>query len=243
VRDDEFTAQPAAGRVVTIARHVGLGDARPDASLRLDALARYLQDVADLDAATGGVEGGAWVLRRLAIRLARTPRFRADLTLRTWCSGVGPRWAERRTSVAVGETGCAETVALWVHVDPATGAPVPLPAGFDERWGTTANGRRVRASLRHGAPPAGARVEQWPLRITDLDVLGHINNAAYWIPVEEELARRGRPRVTAAEIEFRGGLEGDQRVEILTVDTEDGFASWCRVDGDVRASALVACAP
>jgi acyl-ACP thioesterase len=138
---------------------------------------------------------------------------------------------------------CVDAVGLWVHIDPSTGAPIPLPPGFDERWGPTANGRRVRASLRHGPPPADGRAEKWPLRAADVDVLGHINNAAYWIPVEEELARRGRPRVTRAEIEFRGGLDGDERVEILTVDTHDGFGSWCRVDGDIRASALVACAP
>jgi acyl-ACP thioesterase len=243
VHDDEFTARPDVGRVVTIARHVGLGDVRPDATLRLDALARFLQDVADRDAATAELESGVWVLRRLTVQLARTPRFRTDLTLHTWCSGIGPRWAERRTTVCRDARVCVDAVGLWVHIDPSTGAPIPLPPGFDERWGPTANGRRVRASLRHGPPPADGRAEKWPLRAADVDVLGHINNAAYWIPVEEELARRGRPRVTRAEIEFRGGLDGDERVEILTVDTHDGFGSWCRVDGDIRASALVACAP
>jgi acyl-ACP thioesterase len=243
VQQDEFTSSPERGRVVTIARHVGLADVRPDATVRLDALARFLQDAADRDAATADVDGGAWVLRRLTMRLARTPRFRADLSLATWCSGIGPRWAERRTTVRFGDVGCVEAVGLWVHVDPSTGAPVPLPRGFHERWGSTANGRRVRASLRHGPPPAGTRAHEWPLRVADLDVLAHVNNAAYWVPVEEELARRDRSRVTRAEMEFRGGLDGTERVEVLIADTDAGFASWCCVDGDVRASALVACAP
>jgi acyl-ACP thioesterase len=239
---DDFVERPVRGRIVTIARHVGLSDVRPDSTLRLDALARFLQDVADRDAATADVESGFWVLRRLTMRIARTPRFRADLTLYTWCSGVGARWAERRTEVECGSIGCAQAVALWVHVDPATGAPTPLPDGFDERWGVSANGRRVRAALRHAGPPADARVCSWPLRVVDLDVLAHVNNAAYWMPVEEELSRRGSPRVKSAEIEFRSGLESDEPVEIRSADTRGGFALWCCVDEDVRASVSVACA-
>ena len=96
---------------------------------------------------------GVWVLRRLALRIDRTPRFRADLTLSTWCSGVGARWAERRTDVMVGGTRASPRPALWVHVDTASGAPAPLPAGFDDLWGVSANGRRVRAGLQHKSLP------------------------------------------------------------------------------------------
>jgi acyl-ACP thioesterase len=241
VGEDEFVPRPEHGRIVTIARHVGLADVRPDTTLRLDALAGFLQDVADRDAATAGLDGGVWVLRRLTMRIAHTPRFRADVTLHTWCSGYGPRWAERRTDVERGATVCVRAAALWVHVDAESGAPVPLPRGFDERWGSTANGRRVRAALRHGAPDADARATPWPLRAADLDILDHVNNAAYWLPIEEELARLGRPPVTRAEIEFRGGLDADDCVEIRTAETADGFASWWCVDGNVRASTLVAC--
>ena len=61
------------------------------------------------------------------------------------------------------------------------------------------------------APPAAGAVGTtrvaWPLRATDIDVVGHVNNAAYWAAVEDELARRGHPRVHRAEIEFRAGLD------------------------------------
>ena len=239
---DEFLARPTAGRVVSLTRHAGLGDVRSNGRMRLDAFARFLQDVADYDAVTGEAEGsGIWVLRRLALRIARTPRFRADVHLSTWCSGVGPRWAERRTDLVVGEGLVAEAAAIWVHVDAERGVPLPLPRGFDERWGVTAAGRRVRATLQHPAPPADATVFAWPLRAVDLDIVGHVNNAAYWAPVEEELARRGHPVVTRAEIEFRGGLDRDDPVECSVAGTPEGFMCWLRVDGDVRASALVHC--
>jgi acyl-ACP thioesterase len=81
------------------------------------------------------------------------------------------------------------------------------------------------------------------LRATDFDVVDHVNNAAYWAVAEEELARRGRPRVRRAEIEFRSGLVAGDTVVCLVADTSDGFATWLTVDGDVRASMLVGCEP
>lgn len=236
----EYLPRPDHGRVVRVGRHVGLADVTPEGRTRLDALARFLQDVADEDSVTAALQvEGVWVLRRLALRIVHMPRFRAELSLATWCSGSGPRWAERRTDVEVDGELCVETAGLWVYVDPGSGAPMALPAGFDEQWGETAAGRRVSARLRHPAPPPGAPSQPWPLRATDLDVIGHVNNAAYWAPVEEELARRGRPRVTWAELEFRSGLDAGEDVEVIVEPRDDGFASWLCVAGDVRASALV----
>src|SRR4051812_13001626 len=194
------------GRVVHLTRTVGLADVRPDTTIRLDALARIVQDIADADATSAPVEKmGAWVLRRMALRIVRTPRFRAEVDARTWCSGVGPRWAERRTQLHVADVLCVEATTLAVHTDLETGAPIALPADFAEVWG--ADVPRVSARLKHAPPPWSARRGPWPLRATDIDVLDHVNNASYWAPVEEELARRGRPRVTSAGIEFRAGLE------------------------------------
>ena len=92
------SAPMTEGRVITVTRTVGLSDVRPDTRARLDALARIVQDVADADAASAPVDDmGVWILRRLALHVMRTPRFRADVTAQTWCSGTGARWAERRT--------------------------------------------------------------------------------------------------------------------------------------------------
>jgi acyl-ACP thioesterase len=229
-------------RVTTIRRHVGLGDVDADARARLDGLARIVQDVSDFDAATVAIDGmGLWILRRLELRIASTPRFRAEVTASTWCSGIGARWAERTSELRVGDHVCVEATAIWVHTDPRTGAPVPLPAGFDAVWGATATGRKVSARLHHAPPPANARRRAWPLRATDVDVVGHVNNAAYWAAIEEELTARGRPRVRSAEIEFRAGLDLADTVDFAVADTDSGFAAWLCVGGDVRASVLVGC--
>ena len=201
-----------------------------------------MQDVSDFDAASASIDGmGLWILRRLALRVEVAPRFRADVTASTWCSGVGARWAERTTQLHVDDRLCAEATSIWVHTDPERGTPTPLPAGFDAVWGETAAGRKVSARLRHPPPPADATRRRWLLRATDIDVVGHVNNAAYWASVEDELADRGRPRVRSAEIEFRAGLDLADTVDLALAGTDDGFAAWLCVDGDVRASVLVGC--
>lgn len=241
--DAEFVARPRHGRVVTTRQRVGLGDTRPDGRTRLDALADFLQNVADEDAATSGVEDGrsVWILRRLTIAIDRTPRFRDALELHTWASGTGARWAERRTDVTCDGDVVARSVGVWVHVDRETGRPTPLPDAFDRVWGETAAGRAVRARLLHGAPPAGGDTprERWPLRATDIDIVGHANNAAYWAAVEEELARRGTPRVARAEIEFRAGILPGDAVDVVFAGTDRGLMTWFVVGDEVRASALV----
>ena len=236
--ENTFVARPGLGRVVTIARDVGLADVRPDSTLRLDAIARFLQDVADHDAVTAEVDGGLWVLRRMALHLVRTPRFRAELACSTWCSGVGRalgrtahRSRVRRADLRAGRqrSGCTSTRRAARRRGcrrASTRSGVPRRTGVGSAP-TCATPRRRRT-------PGPTR---WPLRATDVDVLDHVNNAAYWAPVEEELARRGRPRVTDAEIEFRGGVYADEPVDILTADAPGGFATWWCVRGDVRASA------
>jgi acyl-ACP thioesterase len=240
---DEFPPSPPVGRIVTLRERVGLGDTRPDARVRLDALARYLQDVADEDAATAplGDDRHVWVLRRLAVDLASTPRFRDTVTLSTWCSGSGARWAERRTDVTRDgrDDVAVRGVGLWVHVDRATGRPARLAPGFEEIWGASARGRRVSARLEHEAPPAAAPRERWPLRATDVDLVGHVNNAAYWHAVEELLARRPTLRVARAAIEFRSGVLPGEDVDLVARDLDDGFSCWFMVGEEVRASALV----
>jgi acyl-ACP thioesterase len=236
----EFVACPDGGRRVTRSRRVRLGDAAPGGRLRLDALARYLQDIAGDDVDEAGITG-AWVLRRVTLSVGRLPSFRDDVELVTFCSGTGGRWAERRTTMTVGGEPSVESVALWVYVD-EQGRPAPLEDWFFDLYGTAANGRRVGQRLKLPAPPSDVTRRPWVVRRTDLDVLGHVNNAVAWAIVEDEIARGALPpgaRIGSAELEYRAPIDEGDDCEILRQTTDGGFACWVTVDGEVRASVRV----
>jgi acyl-ACP thioesterase len=206
--------------------------------VRLDALARYLQDVAADDVDDAGVEG-AWVMRRMAFRVERMPSFRDDIELRTFCSGTGGRVAERRTTVHDAGVVAVEAVALWVYLD-ERGRPAPLEDWFFDLYGAAAGGRRVSGRLRLGAPPADVDARPWPLRSADFDVLGHVNNAASWTAIEDELERVAPGRVpVAGEIEYRAAIDPGEAVELCSVPAKDRLACWLVGDGVVRTSAIV----
>jgi acyl-ACP thioesterase len=143
--------------------------------------------------------------------------------------------------VVKGDVGAhIEAVAIWVSVDPKTGAPIRLAPSFARIFGESASGRRVRARLSHDAPPDDAARRQWPLRFVDFDVVGHVNNAAYWAVLEEELARRRELRgELRAEMEFAGGVERAPSVELAVTDGEDSISAWFLVDGTPQASGRV----
>ncbi len=244
---DELVPRPATGRRFSQRTRVRLADVSATGRLRLDAIARMLQDVSSDDTADAAYAADAvWVIRKLVIELGeRLPRLRDDVTLVTWCSGTGPRWAERRTDIESDDGEIAvRAAALWVFVDFQSGRPIPLGDGFDAVYGEAAGGRRVGQRLQHPPPPPNAPATPWPLRVTDLDVLGHVNNAAYWAPVEETLA--GLPpgwRVGRAEVEFRGGLDQTDSVQMVEALGGGDLKLWLTVGTDVRASAVVALTP
>jgi acyl-ACP thioesterase len=240
----ELVPAPGSGRRYEPSpRPVRLGDVSPKGRMRLDAVARFIQDVADDDARDADLGGRtAWVLRRTRIRVEHPPVYRERLTLTTWCSGIGARWAERRTTLAGDRGGAVETVAVWVHVDLDSGAPARLGAGFTAVYGAAAADRRVRALLLHGEPVDGATTRPWSTRFSDFDVMGHVNNAVYWTAVEDEAAGRGWAGRLDAEVEFRSGVDRGDQVELATVEVtpEGPVQMWWLVDGTPRASASVA---
>ena len=226
----ELVAPPESGRLFVGTRQVRLGDVDDRARLRLDAIARYLQDIAtddtaslDLDDVEG--DGSSWVVRRTMIEVRHAARLDERLELATFCSGTGRGWAERRTSISGGHGASIETVSLWIRIDPASGRPIRLSERFLEIYGPTAGDRRVSSRLQLRRPPEHVTRRAWAIRRVDLDPLRHVNNAVHWSVVEETLpegSRRGR-----GEIEYLAPIEPDADV-CVAVDEQ---SSWL-LDGD-----------
>lgn len=192
---------PASGRVFEQRLMPGVADAVGSGRVRLDALARWLQDVAYADLVDSGFEErGVWIVRRVRMRVEAFPRFGDPVTVKTFCSGIGRFSAERRTTVR-GESAAVDAVALWIWIG-ENGRPARFPDRFVELYGESAAGRGAPVRLHHPEPAAAGEPEPWTFRAADVDVAGHVNNSHYWEPVEERFLGR-EPSWADVEIEHR----------------------------------------
>jgi acyl-ACP thioesterase len=111
-----------------------------------------------------------------------------------------------------------EAESLWVLIDRASSRLARLPAVFDDLYAASTQGRKVSAKLELSPDPAPeAKRVHWPLRVADIDMLGHANNAVYWAAVETALA---------------GGADGtdtDHPLDVVVAATRD------LVDDDVAS--------
>jgi acyl-ACP thioesterase len=173
------------------------------------------------------------------------PAYLQEIDLTTWCGGVGSHWAERRTRIsAVDGTVLIDAAALWVHVDEATLQPSRVPDDVAALLLASAAGRQVNARLilREKEFATGNTVmpQDWPLRFSDFDAVGHMNNAAYWEIIEESLAARSDLRAPLrAVVEHVVQIEQGQTVQrlvtpeiedielLVSVDNTTHAAMWC----------------
>jgi acyl-ACP thioesterase len=245
-----FRPEPASGRVYTARRVVRSTDVTPSGRLRLDALARYLQnaaedDVADAEqssppGATAGHHSGlsavAWLVRRCAIAIRSFPVMGDRLSVRTFCSGTGPRWAERTTTLAGEDGDLLQATAIWAAISRTDGRPVEPGPEFVKVYGDAAQGRVVSARLSHPRPDGTRAGRPWPLRAVDFDNGGHVNNVVHWAAVEDVLAEAGWPPARA-ELEYHRAILPGCAPRLLTDGDERQLAMWLLDAGRVLASA------
>jgi acyl-ACP thioesterase len=215
-------------------RTIGLSDVDAGGRLRLDVVARYLQDVASDDVTDVGRPPSRhfWVVRRTELEVVGPFRDDLRVELETWASGIAPTAAARRYTLRGDAGGHIEAESIWIHLDRDL-RPLRLDDGFLEIYGPSAEGRRAPTRLTLPAP-AVEPTRGWPLRVVDVDRLGHVNNAAYWAPVEELWAGRLTGRLRAV-MEYRRPIDLGERVQIAC----DGDMLWLVAGGELRAAAAI----
>lgn len=239
----EMVAPTGVGREFTARRRVRLGDATPNGRLRLDAIARYLQDVSNDDTRSAQwSDPHWWVVRRTVIDVHEFPTYLEEIDLTTWCGGLGSHWAERRTRItSLDGRVLVDAAALWVHIDKDTMQPSRVPDDVVELLTASANGRSVGARLILRAKDfatAHTMVSQpWALRFSDFDAVGHMNNAAYWEMVEEHLATHRELRAPLrGVVEHVIQVEEGQQLTRWTEQPSEDLALQLSVGDTVHAA-------
>jgi len=238
---DPSSPRPAVGRTFSSRRRVRLSDLDEHGRVRLDAVARFLQDVAIDDVAeTGwGIPEHLWFVRRIRVEVRAPLLEDREVEVVTWCSGLAAIAAGRRWSLTGDAGGRIEVDSVWIHLGPDQ-RPARIE-GFGA-YAEATGGRSVSTRLELGLPPDGARRSPWPLRAADVDLHGHVNNAVHWQAVEDVLRAsvvdlRGR---LVAELDYRDPIDLADRVELASFGDGEAIGLGLCVADTVRAVARVA---
>jgi len=231
---------PSSGRTFSARRRVRLADMDETGRLRLDAVARFLQDVAidDVQETGWGVPEHLWFVRRIRVEVRSPFLSDRELGLVTWCSGLAAIAAGRRWSLVGDRGGRIEVDSVWIHL-----GPDQRPARI-ESFGVYAEatgGRPVSTRLELPAPAGDAPRWPWALRSTDVDLHGHVNNAVYWQAVEDAVRDAGldvrAPLV--GELDYRDPIDLSDSVELAISRDDDAVSLGFCVSGAVRAAARI----
>jgi acyl-CoA thioesterase FadM len=187
----------------TGAARVRFDEAEANGLARTSSILRYLQDVAWQHSEATGFDrtwyeerGLLWLVRAVEITIEGPARHGDTLTIETQVRGWRRVWAYRTANVqTVAGAPVARARIDWVlltyagrpaRIPPEITGIAPSDAGF------------APAHVESGREPeTGVTVGCWTIRPSDIDPMGHVNNAAYVDELERSLLGAG----AASEVE------------------------------------------
>jgi acyl-CoA thioester hydrolase len=200
---------------------------------------RYLAHAAVEASAAAGFDrdwyaaaGGMWLIRRSTLDLVDPVRAGERLAIATWVEDFRRVRSHRRYTVQGGDgRRCLEARTDWVYVDVGTGRPRRIPPEFEAASGVDPGSSRERGSWEAPAPPAAPAVTTHRVRASDLDGVGHVNNAVYldllgqavldafedagW-SLGRLVADGAAPCLASADVEYLEGALYGERLELTT---------------------------
>lgn len=189
--EQTLAPMPEDGPRFTAGWPVRIADMDSYNRLRLDGVARYLQDIAWDHLSAGGHADTdpIWIVRRTVIDVHHQVRWPDRVALTRWCSALSTRWATMRVRITSDEDALIETEGFWINIGETTNVPTRISDGMLAELGamTTEHRLRWRAWLTDPAPPQSDTDLSFPVRATDIDQYNHVTNASYWQAVEQYL--------------------------------------------------------
>jgi acyl-ACP thioesterase len=192
--------------------------------LSVRALCELLQEAAGNHALALGVgvdqlipQGWTWVLREWQFEMDAWPRWREEVVIETWPSGLNEMVATRDFRLLDGDgRALGRATSRWMVVDFRRRRPVRMP---DAVRAIRRPERSVLAAdtlPRAGSAGAPELAVDYRVRFADLDINEHVNNVSYveWVleTVPRDVLRTGK--LAAMTIAFRAECRSESTVTV-----------------------------
>jgi len=241
--DHRLGRLPDTGYVYRTSWRVATGDVGDDLNLRLDGVARYIQEVGAENLVDAGEaeEHPHWLVQRTVIDVIEPIAFPNEVTFSRWCSALSLRWCTMRVDLVGSDGGRIETEGFWIAMNAKTLTPQRATDSLLERFGTTTTEHRLKWRPWLKNPDTIDESAPFALRRTDIDLFEHVTNTAYWHAVHEIMAIA--PEVCTppyrAVIEYRKPIKYGEDVVLGWARRGDDVQIALTVGDEVRAAALL----
>jgi acyl-ACP thioesterase len=179
---------------------VRFDESGPDGNLRGSGFLRYAHDLAWVHSERAGFGREwygerrlTWLVRAFELDLLEDVVYGDTLTVSTEVLGFRRAWARRRSQFTRTdhERVLATVLVDWMLLD-GRGVPVRIPGEILTAFPSAS--RTPLPPLRVALPgtPDDAFASQFAVRLSELDPMGHVNNAAYVDYIDAHLHEAGR---------------------------------------------------
>ena len=245
--DHRLSAMPGSGYVYRTSWPVATGDLDGNLHLRLDGVARYIQEVGAQNLVDAGEaeDHPHWLVQRTVIDVIEPIEFPNEVSFSRWCSALSSRWCTMRVDLVGSDGGRIETEGFWIAINSKTLTPQRVSDTLIERFASTTDVHRLKWSRWLENPDAADETIPFALRRTDIDIFEHVTNTAYWHAIHEVMALL--PDVCTAPyravLEYRRPIKYGEEVTIQWSSGGPGEVPEAQialaVGNDVRAAALL----
>ncbi|WP_370329275.1 acyl-[acyl-carrier-protein] thioesterase [Mycolicibacterium hippocampi] len=241
--DHRLSAMPETGYVYRTSWPVATGDLDGNLHLRLDGVARYIQEVGAENLVDAGEaeDHPHWLVQRTVIDVIEPIEFPNDITFSRWCSALSSRWCTMRVDLVGSDGGRIETEGFWIAINSKTLTPQRVSDTLIERFASTTDVHRLKWRPWLENPGNPDQTMAFPLRRTDIDIFEHVTNTAYWHAVHEVIALV--PDVCTPPyrtvIEYRRPIKYGEDITVGWSRHGDDVQIALSVGEEVRAAALL----
>lgn len=162
-----------------------------------------------------------WVLSSIQVDLVARPKHAESLSVQTWPKGTHGIFALRDYVARIGESEVLRATSSWALLDAQTGRPTSVSGLSDlfmERRGIHA----IEVPAKRISIPTSFHSERKISPIyTDLDEIGHVNNARYLDWAWSELTSDHRKHTTGWTVNYLKEVREGQNLTLKT-SLEDG---------------------